>query len=253
MNKFDELFFSQYVSNGTKLVTIVHKHIIVIIDKIILNYFFGAILPSFLYYYSDTLKGFIPFFVLEIFLIGMFIKWLYDILDWYNDAWIVTEDGVIDLDWKLFNSNSVAVKYAGIEWLEYIEKWFLDALLWKWDIVIHKVWGGNKFILENAATAMKNIEMIDKRLKETKKKIQSHAKPTEEKPPENFETVLKALTAVVEGYLQWNGYKKDDSEEKKALIKEVKKMWWAIDLTAEKKAHHDEHDDWHDHHWHGHH
>lgn len=244
MNKFDELFFSWYVTHGTKLVTIVHKHIIVIIDKIIINYFFWVIVPSFLYYYSDTIKSYIPFFVLEIFLLGMFIKWLYDIFDWYNDAWIVTEDWVIDLDWKLFNSNSVAVKYAGIEWLEFIEKGMIDAALWKWDIVIHKVWGGNKFILENAANAMWNIEMIDKRLKETKKKTQSHTKE-EVKEPENFETVLKALSAVVEWYLHNSWYKKDDSEEKKALIKEIKKMWWAIDLTAKKEEKKEEDSHWH--------
>lgn len=249
MNKFDELFFWQYVSSGTKVITIVHKHIVIIIDTIILNYFFGAILPSFLYYYSDTIKWIVPFFVLEIFLIWMFIKWLYDILDWYNDAWIVTEDGVIDLDWKLFNSNSVTVKYSGIEWLEYVEKWFFDSLLWKWDIIIHKVWGGNKFLLENAASAMKNIEMIDKHLKETKKKIQSHAKNSQEKPIENFETVLKALSKVVEWYLHENGYQKDDSEEKEAMIKEIKKMWGAIDLTAQKKS--KEHSD--DDHGHGYH
>ena len=235
MNKFDQLFFSNYVSEGTKIITIVHKHIIVILDKIIVNYFFWVIIPSFLYYYSDTLKSYIPFFLLEIFLFWMFFKWLYNILDWYNDAWIVTEDGVVDLDWKLFNSNSVAVKYAGIEGLEFIETGFLDALLWKWDIVIHKVWWGNKFLLENATHAMKEIEMIDKRLKENKKKHSQWEETAKPPVEQNFDTLLQALSGVVEWYLQNNWYKKDETEEKKAYIKEIKKQWWVIDLTEKKE------------------
>lgn len=233
MNKFDQIFFSKYVSEWTEILTIIHKHIIVIIDKIIMNYFFWVIVPSFLYYYSDTIKSFIPFFVLEFFLIWMFIKWLYDIFDWYNDAWIITEDWVVDLDWKLFSSNSISVKYKSIEWLEIIEKWFLDSLFGKADIIIHKMWWWNKFILENAANAFKDIEIIDAKLKKLKSKNNGDLNNGDLKKPveQNFETVLKALTKVVEWYLEDNWYKKDDSEEKNALIKEVKRKWWAIDLT----------------------
>lgn len=231
MNKFDEVFFSSYVTNETKLITVLHKHIIVIVDKIIINYFFGVIIPSFLYYYSDTIKSYIPFFIFEIFLIWMFIRGLYTIFDWYNDVWIITEDWVIDLDWKMFNSNSVTVKYAWIEGLEFIEKWFLDALLWKWDIVIHKVGGWNKFILENASNAFENIGIIDKKLKEIKKK---HTVEKIEPVEQNFETILKALSWVVEWYLENSWYKKNTTEDKKAFIKEIKKKWWAIDLTVQK-------------------
>lgn len=228
MNKFDEIFFSNYVTNWTKIITVLHKHIIIVVDKLIINYFFWVIIPSFLYYYSDTIKSYIPFFIFEIFLIWMFIRGLYTIFDWYNDVWIMTEDGVIDLDWRMFTSDSVAVKYAWIEGLEFIEKWFLDSLLWKWDIVIHKVGWWNKFILENAANAFENIGIIDKKLKEMKKKYTlEKTQPVEQ----NFETILKALSWVVEWYLENSWYKKDTSEEKQAFIKEIKKKWWAIDLT----------------------
>lgn len=250
MNRFDELFFSKYVSEWTKIVNILHRHIIVILDKIILTYFFGAIIPSFLYYFSNTIKALIPFFVLEAFLIWIFIKWIYDILNWYNDVWIITDDWVIDLEWQLFSSNSVTLKFTSIEWLEYIEKWILDAILWKWDIIINKIWWWDEFVLENAANALKNLEMIDNKLKNNKKKppaiIHKKEEPKIEEPIEqNFDTVIKALSWVVESYLKENWYKVDNSEEKKAYIKEIKKKWGAIDLTKQKKK--DNH--WHDDHW----
>lgn len=232
MNKFDKIFFSKYLSEWTEILNIIHKHIVVVLNKIILNYFFWAILPSFLYYYSNTIKLYIPFFLLEIFLIWMFIKWLFDIFDRYNDVWILTEDWVVDLDWKLFSSDNVSVKYESIEWLEIVEKWFLDKLLGKADIIIHKIWWWNQFILEDAVSAYKNVEIIDKKLKILKKETEEKSKEfSEQNSEQNFETVLKALTKVVEWYLEDNWYKKDDREEKKALIREIKRKWWVIDLT----------------------
>lgn len=231
MNKFDQVFFSKYVTEWVEIIWIVHKHIIVIIDKIIINYFFWVILPTFLYYYSDSIKSYIPFFILEIFIIWVFIKNIYDIFNWYNDVWIITKDWVIDLEWKLFSSDSVSIKYDWVEWLELIEKWFLDSFLWKWDIVIHKVWWWEKFMLENAANSYEIIEEIDiitNKIKKEKKAKEEEENKFQEK---NFETILTALSSVVEWYLSESWYKKKDSnEETEELIKETKKKNWTIDI-----------------------
>jgi hypothetical protein len=71
---------------------IIHEHIITILGKIFLNYFFFVLVPMFLYYTMDLLKQVLPFYVLEIFIFLMFIKIIYDIFDWYNDVWIVTNE-----------------------------------------------------------------------------------------------------------------------------------------------------------------
>jgi hypothetical protein len=92
MNNYDKIFFKKYLPATIKMKAVIHQHLIVIINRIIFNYFFLVLLPSFLYYYSDRIKTFIPFFVLEFFLIIMFIKIIYEIIDWYNDAWIVTNE-----------------------------------------------------------------------------------------------------------------------------------------------------------------
>ncbi len=227
MNRFDEIFFSKYVPEW-EMIEIIHRHIIVIIWKIIVTYFFGAILPSFLYYYSDSIKSIIPFFVLEIFIIWIFIKWIYDIFNWYNDVWILTDEWIVDLEWSLWTADSVSIKYEAVEWMQIIETWFIDTILKKWDIIINKIGWWWQFLLEWASYPYESVELIDQMCNEVKKKKKPQHKDFWE---QNFETVLKALTQVVEWYLEWNWYKKDDSEEKKALIKEVKKKWGAIDLT----------------------
>lgn len=226
MNKFDQIFFSKYVSEWNEIIEIAHKHIIVIIDKIILNYFFWVILPTFIYYNSTLVQSMIPFFVLEIFIIGVFLKNIYDVFDWYNDVWIITSDGVTELDWKLFSANSTSVKYRSIEWLEFIQTGFIDTVLWKWDIVIHKIWWENNFLLQSATKPFSILEIVDTNQKAIKK-----LEETKEEIPQNFETVLQALSWVVEDYLWKNGYKKDMSKETKMLIEKIKKKEGTIDLS----------------------
>lgn len=232
MNKFDQAFFKKYVPDGSEMVDIAHKHIIVIIDKIILNYFFWVILPTFIYYNSLTFQSFVPFFILELFIISIFLKNIYDIFNWYNDVWIITNGWVIELDWSLFSSNSTSVKYSSIEWLELVQTWFIDTILGKWDIIIHKIWWENNFLLRDASQAfgvLEKVDQIQKKLKEQKKEDKK------EEIPQNFETVLKALSGVVEEYLWKNGYREDDSEERKQLIEKIKKVNGTIDLNSEKK------------------
>lgn len=226
MNKFDQVFFSKYVSEWNEIIEIAHKHIIVIIGKIVLNYFFWVILPTFIYYNSSLIQSLIPFFILEIFIISIFFKNIYDVFDWYNDVWIITSDGVTELDWKLFSSNSTSVKYRSIEWLEFIQTGFIDTVLWKWDIVIHKIWWENNFLLQNATRAFSILEIID-----TKQKAIKEEEENKEETPQNFETVLQALSWVVEDYLWKNGYKKDTSEETKKFIEKMKKKEGTIDLS----------------------
>lgn len=223
MNKFDRVFFQKYVSTWIIIKSIIHKHMLIILTKIILNYFWIIIL-SFLYYYSDLVKIYIPFFILEFFLVIMFIKIIYDVFDWYNDVWIITGDWVVELDWKLFSVDTIWVKYSSIEWLELEQNWIIDTILWKWNLVIHKIWWEN-FILHDASGAYSAIDEIDKRSKEIK-----NENDINEFEPQNFNTVLMALSWVVEEYLWKTWYKKDNSEESQELIKKVKKIDWTIDI-----------------------
>ena len=232
MNKFDSLFFAKYIPKESKVIDIAHKHIIVIIDKILLNYIFWVILPTFIYYNSLSIQSLIPFFVLEIFILCIYLKNIYDIFNWYNDVWIITNDGVIELQWTLFSSTSVSVKYQSVEWLEIIQNWIIDTILWKWDIIIHKIGWENNFLLPSASRAYEILEKIESILKKEKsKEEEENAKKNANSKEKNFETILEALSWVVWDYIKDNWYKKDDSEEKVELIKKIKEKKWTIDLS----------------------
>lgn len=228
MNKFDQVFFKSYIPEWVTILDIAHRHMIVIIGQIIINYFFWVLLPTFIYYNSLTIQSYIPFFILEIFIILVFFKNIFDILDWYNDVWIITDEWVTELHWEVFSSNSTSVKYSSVEWLEILQNGIIDTLLGKWDIIIHKIGWENNFLLRDARKWYQILEMIDVIQKKVK---EQYHKELEENQDKNFETILKALGEVVESYMGKNGFEKDESEENIELIEKLKKSKHTIDLS----------------------
>lgn len=228
MNKFDVFFFQRYLPTWVKIKGILQKHIITILGKIFLNYFFWVLIPTFIYYISDTVKSFVPFFVLEIFIFIMFLKIMYDIFNWYNDVWIITNEWVVELDWELFWVNSVSVKYGSIEWIEIVQNGIIDTIFGKWTLIIHKIWGGwDNFMLEDAAVPYQAIDEIEKMSREQREQLSTN---DEDVPPANYENLLQALSWIVEQYMTWNGFQKNQEEENKQFIEKVKKQKWTIDI-----------------------
>lgn len=160
----------------------------------------------------------------------MFIKILYDILDWYNDVWIVTEEWVIELDWALFSLTNVSVKYDSIEGIEIVQDGILDSILGKWKLIIHKIGGGDNFILENASLpyeAIDEIEQISKQYQHDEdEEDEDHFHPTQGQ----YDMIIKALSWVVEEYMGKSWYIKDDSEETQKIIEKVKRKKGTIDI-----------------------
>ena len=129
MNKFEEKFFKRYVPEWQEIKWVIHEHWIKIVKFLFVWILLFTVIPSFLYYNSEWLQKLIPFYILEIFLISVFIKIIYEIFNWYNDVWIITNSWVVDLDWALFNTDMKTVKYDNIEWIEVEQIWIWDTIL----------------------------------------------------------------------------------------------------------------------------
>lgn len=160
MNKFEESFFKKYISEWNEIRWIIHIHFIDIAGKIFLWLGMWALLPSFFFYYSERIKELVPFYALETLLIIVFIKIIYDIFDWYNDVWIITDSWVTQLNRSLFKTDTTSVEYDKIEWLEVLQDWIIDKILIKWSIVIHKIWD-DSFRLENSFQPYKSVDLIE--------------------------------------------------------------------------------------------
>ena len=227
MNKFDQKFFAKYIPEWQKLKGIVHEHFIVIIWQLSKWLFFWVLIPSFIFYYFNSLATIIPFVFFEIWLLIVYIKLMYDIFNWYNDVWIITDVSVIDLDWELLWSDTVSVKFTSIEWVEVEQDWIIDTITWKWNLIIHKIWA-KEFVLENA---YKPYQAVDEIEKYSQWYNDYEEEEQEQHNIENFDIVMEALSWVVEEYLKKKWLKEKVDEEKEELIEEYREKKWTIDLS----------------------
>lgn len=221
MNKFELSFFEKYIPEWQVIEWILHIHFMEILSKLFLWMSMWAIIPSFLYFYSDRIKELVPFYFLEWLLIIVFIKVIYDIFDWYNDVWIVTDMWVLSLEWSLFKTTTISVDFEKIEWLEVEQSWINDKLLKKWNLVIHKFWD-DSMILKNAINPYKWVDFIEE--------ISEAAAERNNMEQDKFDIIMDALWWVVENYLWKKMNKAEKEEELERFIWEIEKSKGTIDL-----------------------
>ena len=90
-------FFKKYADEGEKILDVAHKHVIVLKMKGAKTSFFGITIPIVLYLFFPQLI-LVWGIWLFIGLCGVF----YNFFDWYFDAWILTDQGIIDIDQEGF-------------------------------------------------------------------------------------------------------------------------------------------------------
>ncbi|MDD2566294.1 MAG: PH domain-containing protein [Candidatus Gracilibacteria bacterium] len=234
INYFDEIFFSHFIKQeDDEVLDICHRHVITILDTIIVGLFFGVILPAFLYYNNSfASQGIIPFIFFETYLFVVYIILIYKIFDWYNDVWIITDKGIIDLDWKFFNKNIIYIDYNDVKGIGVTQNSAWDGILNKGEIEIHTQGEGANFGLNDAANPGAIVGYIQGILEDREKEKKDKDKTFNEK-------LLSTLRSVVKEHLDKNGFDEEgeklDEEGKNALeeakvLNKVLKKKGTIDL-----------------------
>ncbi len=197
MNKFDSLFFAQYISTEETIEQVFHRHFFVIIEDILLWVFFGVIIPSFLFYYNVfSVRELLPGISVGIYLLILYAILIYKIFDWYADVWVATDATLIDVKWRWFTSHLLYIPYEKIEWIEVRTHSWVAAMFRMSDVVI-KLTGQEEFVLMSARDAGKIIEYLQEATK--------HKKKHEEKEKEPFNILVDALSDIVKWHLVTKG------------------------------------------------
>ena len=222
MNNFDKKFFKKYIPEWQEMLHIVHTHWINIAGTIILWLFLAVFLPSFFYFESYRLKDLIPFFAFEMYLIIVYIKIIYDIFDWYNDVWIITNGSVIDLDWSIFKTTMSSIDFWNIEGMEVDENSFIDKILKKWDLIIHKIWD-DSFVLPDCISPYKALNEVEN----IRNQIEV---PEDDGELDRFDMIMDTLGWVVENYLHHNHPIDDTKIKEEENIEKYSQSKNSIDL-----------------------
>lgn len=108
------LIFSKHLDQHEKVLFAVHKHWIELLKPGLQAGFFGFLIPWGLY-----LMGFsTPFFFwMAVIWSGLiYARFIYDIVDWYSDVWLLTDHSLIVIDWQgLFKNQASRIGYEDVE------------------------------------------------------------------------------------------------------------------------------------------
>lgn len=243
VSKFDEAFFGKFIPSESKIIALIHTHFIFILWKVLINIFFGFLLPSFLYAKSWLINENLDIVYLKVLIFVSFFKTIYDILDRYNDVWIVTDTWVIDLQWSLLSTTNVSIKFDNIEWVEVSQTRIIDALLNTWNLVIHKIWS-ETFALENAFRPYKWVDYIEEAQRwidnededffwEESDDYYEWENNFNNKKEEKFENMMEVLSEIVEEHLEKkkNWFSKREFEEIEEKREDFREKKWTIDLS----------------------
>lgn len=216
-------FFKKYIPEWHEVLWLVHEHWVRIIDKIFLYMIWFVFIPTFLYYFSENIRWFIPFYIFEIYLFIIYAKIVYEIFNRYNDVWIITNEWISDLDWALFKTNVQNVGYSNIEWIEVDQNSIWDKILNKWDITIHLVWD-DKLVIKDAIIPYKAINKIEE--------ISKEKMSWWDEERDKFDVFIDTLSWFLEKQLSNKWVKEEDFKEKEEVIFKAMEEWWTVDLRG---------------------
>lgn len=131
-----KFFFGQHLSEDERILIVVHKHWLLGIKSLWAPSIVFALTWGILYFVHT------PMVVYSVALAatGVGIWWIRNFLDYYLDAWVVTDHGVIDLEWHgWFHRTSARVLYSDIQGVEYEVKGIAGTLFGYGVITLEKI------------------------------------------------------------------------------------------------------------------
>ncbi|MBD3360306.1 hypothetical protein GF366_00725 [Candidatus Peregrinibacteria bacterium] len=138
--------FKTFLDEGEEIVNVAHRHFLIWKIDSSKTWFFGIILPVFGYFlFPQALIAFIIWGGVGVF--GL----IYHFIDWYYDAWILTNYGVIDIERNgFFDITTTRIEYHMIEGTSYTVKGFWQTLFNFGDIIIDKLGAQTHVVLKDA-------------------------------------------------------------------------------------------------------
>lgn len=151
MSNFDTLFFEQHIAPGEKIERVFHRHIFVMIEDLIVWMFFGLLIPVFLFYYDVfQIRTTVDSLWIYVYLFLIYFILLYKVFDWYLDVWIVTDETLVQMNWKWFTPQLLYIPYEKIEGIEIRTHSWLHSLIGISDVSINLT-GDETYQLRSAA------------------------------------------------------------------------------------------------------
>lgn len=215
------------------MLRVCHRHIVRIIDDVLIMLFFFAVVPAFFYYNGSFGLSNVEFKYFEAYMAAVYLFLLYRIFNWYNDAWIITESGIVDISWNIYTQNITYIEYHSIHGVSIRRASFFDSMIGKGDVVIELAGeeeNDAEFALFDASDPEGIVDEIQSRLhhnEENEEDIEDDRAP--------FEVLMETLTDMVREHMQKKGVytTPEEDEETRRQVELALRRKSTIDLTRE--------------------
>lgn len=146
----DNIAFHGLLGKGEKIYYVAHVHPFTIYPKLFKILFFGIALPAIAYFLMPPFVWvWLAWVALGVLLFG------YQMIQWYLDAWLITNFGVIDQDWNtLFDKQTTRIEFGNIEGITTEIKGFWGTILRYGSLKLEHM-SGTTIIIQNVASPKK--------------------------------------------------------------------------------------------------
>lgn len=150
------LLFSKHLEDDEVLLRAVHKHWLLGLKALFWPTFFLAV--SGFVVWLNPARGVVV--VMAAWSLVVLVWWLRNFFDYYLDAWLITNQGIIDIAWHgWFHRQSTRVLYSDLQGISYEIKGVLGTLLRYGTISIEKISTGSVISLDYVH-APKQVEIL---------------------------------------------------------------------------------------------
>lgn len=183
INYIGEIFFREFLDDPERIVYIAHRHVFVYYKKFLKKAFFGLFIPLFVWYlFPDS------YVLMSIWAIIGGLIFLYQVMDWYFDAILITNTSLKIITWNgFFDSTATTFEYEKIEGVSWSRKGFFQTVFGYGDVTVERIGSGTPFILHDAV----NPKLVEKHI------LGQQGSVVQESSLKNYETLHGLLTDML--------------------------------------------------------
>ncbi len=148
--------FASHLDDNEKILYVAHRHLFILYKDSVKTQFFGIALPIVLFLFFPQAL----YVALFWFAVGVCVM-IYHFVDWYFDAWLLTNTGVIDIERNgIFDRSSTRVEYHMVEGVGFTIKGFWATILNFGEITLDKLGAKTSVVLLDGASPKKIERLI---------------------------------------------------------------------------------------------
>lgn len=201
-----EYFYSDFLEEGEQIFFVTRRHFSVFLKDIFKIIFVHAVLSVGVWYVFPQLL------TLSLIWLGLgAFRMIFVVQDWYFDAWLLTNMGIVEVIWTgYFDRSSSRIEYPSIEGVIYQIRGFWQTMLNFGDVTIAKFGGPSTMTMKDAA----NPKRVERNILQYQEKFMTRKSYQDQE-------ILKAILAdLVVSHVQQHGLPDLVENQQEAVNKE---------------------------------